>query len=131
MQKKPCDLGVLSCAVQEVATCEYPPNGGADDVAAPSDKATTDASAAGVAAECSSPPRPDVLPDAVFTAAAGAYELPVVRRWLQEGGDVNARERARGWTLLMASAVYDHSILVLELCDFATLPTSNGHGMKL
>lgn len=55
------------------------------------------------------------LPDEIFAAAGAQYDISAVRQWLRSGGDINARDQKRGWTLLMGAAVYDHSILVLEL----------------
>jgi len=56
-----------------------------------------------------------VLPEAVFAAAGSAYDMQVVRSHLQAGGDINAQDASRGWTLLMAASVYDHKMLVMEL----------------
>jgi len=62
-----------------------------------------------------SPDDPRVLPESVFSAACAHPDVGLIREWLAGGGDVNAREGARGWTLLMAAAVHDHNLLVVEL----------------
>jgi hypothetical protein len=84
------------------------------------DDGVTDANApaateSGEAAAEISDADPRVLPEAVFAAACGSCDMQVVRSWLLAGGDVNAQEGARGWTLLMAASVYEHNMLVLEL----------------
>ena len=55
------------------------------------------------------------LPEAVFLAACRPSGVMTVRAWLFAGGDINAREAGRGWTLLMTAAVCDNNLLVLEL----------------
>ena len=55
------------------------------------------------------------LPEAVFLAACRPSGVKTVRAWLFAGGDINAREAGRGWTLLMTAAVCDNNLLVLEL----------------
>ena len=62
------------------------------------------------------------LPRLVFQAAFKSADLPIVREWLREGGDINAAEEGRGWTLLMAAAVCDNHLLLCELLQRGAAP---------
>lgn len=62
------------------------------------------------------------LPERIFKAACNASDTTSVRRWLRAGGDINAREAGRGWTLLMGAAVCENNWLLCELLQRGASP---------
>ena len=59
--------------------------------------------------------QPDVLPSSLFDACCRGNAIHALRLWLGDGGDINAREAQRGWTMLMGACAFGQRLVALEL----------------
>ena len=114
-EEEQADLGCIDRLLLRYKASAEPEAALEADIAPLAGPAIGDAAIDPDAAPAVEVPAPDVLPEAVFSAACSSLDATFVRGWLHAGGDINAQESARGWTLLMSAAVYSHNLLVVEL----------------